>query len=60
MEIEKEPSYAGLHEFLEAQKKELESEVPRRDPNHFSIIELNIVMQSLKNRKSPGPDQIVM
>jgi hypothetical protein len=60
VEIEKKPSYAGLHEFLEAQKKELESEVPRRDPNHFSIIELNIVMQSLKNRKSPGPDQIVM
>jgi hypothetical protein len=38
VEIEKEPSYVGLHEFLEAQKKELESEVRCPDPNYFSII----------------------
>jgi hypothetical protein len=50
--------YASLYEFLEAQKTELESEVRCPDPNHFSIIEWNIVMQSLKNRKSPAPDSM--
>jgi hypothetical protein len=58
VEIEKEPSHAGLHKFLEAQKTELESEVRRPYPNYFSIIEWNIVMQFLKNRKSPGLDSM--
>jgi len=58
VEIEKKPSYASLHEYLEAQKIELESEVRCPDPSHFSIIEWNIVMQSQKNRKSPGPDSM--
>ena len=56
MEIEKEPSYAGLHEYLEAQKTELGSEARCPDPSYFSIIEWNIVTKSLRNRKSPGPD----
>ena len=58
VEIEKEISYTGLHEYLEAQETELESEVRCPDPSYFSIIEWNIVMQSLKNRKSPGPDSM--
>jgi hypothetical protein len=48
VEIEKEPSCAGLHEYLEAQKTALESEVRCLDPSYFSIIEWNMVMQSLK------------
>ena len=58
VEIEKEISYTGLHEYLEAQETELESEVRCPDPSHFSIIEWSIVMQSQKNRKSPGPDSM--
>jgi hypothetical protein len=53
VEIEQEPSYAGLHELMESQKKELESVVRGPDRNYFSIIEWNIVMQSLKNRRFP-------
>jgi hypothetical protein len=56
--IQKQPSYAGLEEYLEAQKKQLESEVRCPDPNYFSIIDWNIVIQSQQNRKSPGPDSI--
>jgi len=58
VEIEKQPWYAGQHEFLEAQKTELESDVRWPDPNYLSIMEGNLVMQSLETRKSPGPDSV--
>jgi hypothetical protein len=51
VEIEKDPSYAGLHECVEAQKTGLECEVRCPDPSYFSIIEWDIVVQSLKTGK---------
>jgi len=58
VEIEIDRWCADPDEYLGAQKKELKSQVHFRDWNYIFVVEWNIVMQSLKNRKSPCPDSM--
>lgn len=58
VELQTDPSYAGLDSAISSERSQVSSVTRTPDSDYFSIVEWNIVMQSLKNRKSPGPDSM--
>jgi hypothetical protein len=53
-----DPAYTDLEQEIQEERQTLEARARSVDPEYFSLLELGIVMKSLKRRKIPGPDSM--